>query len=230
MNRKTQDRIIKTVSDVVGKPVDIFIVDDHPLVRQALAQLIRQEEGLSICGEGGDIDGSLKAIAKAQPDVVILDLSLREGNGVRLIEELRLRHPRIRMLVLSMLDEDIYAERCLRAGAKGYVMKSVATQEVLLALRKVLAGYIAVHDRIASKLLSEMTIKKRRSAQGTSVLSNRELEIFELIGKGLSHKQIAEKVHRSIKTIHTHVQRIKAKLQLRGYRELVLHASKKMNE
>ncbi|MBI5640136.1 MAG: response regulator transcription factor [Nitrospirae bacterium] len=216
-------------STASNKQHGVFIVDDHPLVRQALVQLIRHERSLNVCGEAGDIDTSLKAIGETRPDIVIVDLSLGGGSGVRLIEELKLRRPDIAILVLSMLDEVIYAERCLRAGARGYVMKSEPPQQVIGALLKIVAGDIAVSDRIASALLSGLSSGRTQQNSSMGNLSNRELEVLQLLGQGLSPQQIAEKVHRSVKTVHTHMERMKKKLRLRDHRSLLLYAGRSLN-
>jgi DNA-binding NarL/FixJ family response regulator len=208
----------------------IFLVDDHPLVRQALAQLISQEPDLIAAGEAGDIDAGLKGIAQTKPDIVVADLSLNSCSGLRLIDEVHLRWPNIRVLVLSMHDEAIYAEPCLRAGASGYLMKSESPERVIDALRKIAAGKIAISDNEASKMLSSITRGSKDLSSAQTRFTNRELEIFQMLGQGLSPKDIAQKTHRSVKTIHTHLDRIKKKLHIQDHRQLLLHASRAVNE
>jgi len=220
----------RPIQRIDEKKRKIFLVDDHPLVRQALAQLISQEPDLTAVGEAGDIDAGLKGIAQTQPDIVVVDLSLNSCSGLRLIDELHLRWPNIRMLVLSMHDEAIYAEPCLRAGASGYLMKSEPPERVIDALRIIASGRIAISDKETNKMLSSITTGHKNQSSTQAQLTNRELEIFQLLGEGLSPKEIAHKTHRSVKTIHTHLDRIKKKLHIRDHRGLLLRASRIANE
>ncbi|MGC2062168.1 MAG: response regulator transcription factor [Thermodesulfovibrionales bacterium] len=208
----------------------IFLVDDHPLVRHALSQLINMEEDLMTCGEAGTIEAALAGLAQTEADVVIVDLSLDGGSGIRLIEEIQLRWPHMSILVVSMLDEATYAERCLRAGAKGYVMKKESPEQVILALWKVIRGDVAVSDRISTRLLSPVALKKKESETPMAILSNREVEVFQLLGQGIRPPQIAEKMCLSVKTVHTHIEHIKKKLCLPGLHELLVYASRWVTE
>jgi DNA-binding NarL/FixJ family response regulator len=208
-----------------SKPHRVLIVDDHPLVRDALCQLIDQQQDFVVCGEAESVEASLWVIAQTSPKIVIVDLILGAGNGIRLIEELHLRNPQISILVLSMMDESIYAERCLRAGAKGYIMKSEPALKVIEALQKVIAGNFYVSDEIADKMMHSITSKKSCSNTPLGTLTNRELEVLHLVGKGFSPQQIAECLHRSVKTVHAHMDHIKKKLYIRSYRELLVYAS-----
>lgn len=211
-------------ADLSGK-AKIFLVDDHPIVRQGLAELIEQEPDLSVCGEAESAPEALEAIATVKPDIAIVDISLPDASGLELIKEIKAGYADVLVLVLSMHDETLYAERVLRAGAKGYIMKEEATETVMLAIRKVLNGHIYLSERMAGRLLS-------RFADGTpetdgapiNRLSDRELEVFELIGRGLSTRRIAEKLHLSIKTIESHREHIKEKLKLGSSRELMRYA------
>jgi DNA-binding NarL/FixJ family response regulator len=207
------------------KPHRVLIVDDHPLVRDALCQLIDQQQDFVVCGEAENVEASLWVIAQTNPKIVIVDLILGAGNGIRLIEELHLRNPQISVLVLSMMDESIYAERCLRAGAKGYIMKSEPARKIIEALQRVIAGNFYVSDEIADKLNHRMTSKKSYSHAPLETLTNRELEVLHLVKKGFSPQQIAEYLHRSVKTVHAHMDHIKKKLHIRSYRELLVYAS-----
>ena len=203
----------------------VLIVDDHPIMRQGLAQLIAQEPGLTVCGEAEDAHGALQAIGQLQPDVAIVDIALKEGNGLELIKDIKIRYPKLAVLVLSMYDEAIYAERCLRAGARGYVTKAEASTKVIQALREVLRGGVYVSQQMASKML-------RKLVSGDSDLdvfpmdrlSDREFQVFELIGQGLQTREIAKKLSLSVKTVDAHRENIKKKLNLGSATELLIYA------
>ena len=203
----------------------VFVVDDHPLLRQGLALMINREPDLSVCGEAEEAQAAMKAIAAKKPDILIADISLNGPDGLDLLKTLRSLYPNLPVLVLSMHDESIYAERALRARANGYIMKQEATEKVLIAVRRILSGDIYLSDRMANKLLhqyitgSAVDLKSR-----LSTLSDRELEVFRLIGEARTTRQIAEKLHLSIKTVETYQAHIKDKLSLRSGRELVQHA------
>jgi DNA-binding NarL/FixJ family response regulator len=205
---------------LVGKR-RIFIVDDHPIVRQGLTQLLNSEPDLIISGQGEDVYKSLAAIRQDPPDMALVDVSLKDGDGIELIKELRGLMPDLPTLVLSMHDEQIYAERALRAGARGFVMKQEPPDTLLSAIRLVLKGGVYVSDRMRDSLL-------RRDAEGNVVhdelpmdrLTDRELEIFRMIGGGLSVKEIATKLILSTKTVEAHREHIKAKLGFRSSSEL----------
>jgi DNA-binding NarL/FixJ family response regulator len=211
------------VSEIRKKTV--FVVDDHPLLRQGLALLINREADLAVCGEAEEAKAAMKAIAARQPDILIADISLNGPDGLDLLKNIRALYPGLPVLILSMHDESIYAERALRARANGYIMKQEATEKVLVAVRRILGGDIYLSDRMANKLLHQYI-------SGTSVdlssqlsaLSDRELEVFRLIGEGRSTRQVAEKLQLSMKTVETYQAHIKTKLSLRSGRELVQHA------
>jgi DNA-binding NarL/FixJ family response regulator len=203
----------------------VFIVDDHPIVRQALSQLINQETGLTVCGDAETLPQALSRIGEAKPDLVIVDISLRGASGIELIKSLKTRYPDLSILVLSMHDESLFAERALRSGAMGYITKQEATEKVLTAIRRVLSGEIYLSEQMASRMLRKMVAG--RDEEGGSVLeclSNRELQVFELIGHGKATREIANDLHVSVKTVETHRARIKEKLQLKTAAELIQHA------
>jgi DNA-binding NarL/FixJ family response regulator len=203
----------------------VFIVDDHPLLRQGLALLINQEPDLIVRGEAEDAQAALKAIAAANPDILIADISLKGPDGLDLLKNLRASYPDLPVLILSMHDESIYAERALRARANGYIMKQEATEKVLVAIRRILGGDIYLSDRMANKLLHQYISGSSADLNSRlSALSDRELEVFRLIGEGRSTRQIAELLHLSMKTVETYQAHIKDKLSLRSGRELVQHA------
>lgn len=202
----------------------VIIVDDHPIVCQGLAQLINQESDLSVCRDAGDIPEALKAVKDYKPDAVIIDLSLGKSSGLRLIEELSGTYPKLSMLALSMHDENIYAERCLRAGARGYIMKKEPPEKIIIALRKILDREVYVSNDQEVKLLQKLINKTGTPASPLDVLSNRELEVFQFIGRGLKTREIAEQLHLSIKTIETYIEHIKKKMKFDNSRTLFLHA------
>jgi len=203
----------------------VFLVDDHPIVRQGLAQLIDNEPDLMVCGQGEDTFGSLRAIKIAKPDLCLVDVSLKDGDGIELIKELKAQMPDVPVLMLSMHDEQLYAERALRAGARGYIMKQEPPTIVLTALRKVLEGQVYVSDRMGATLLQRMVGGKNASATlPMDRLTDRELEIFRMIGGGDSVKQIADKLFLSTKTVEAHRSHIKEKLNLKSSAELLRFA------
>jgi len=203
----------------------VFLVDDHPIVRQGLTLLINQERDLTVCGEAEEMHSALQSIESAKPDIVVLDISLNGPDGLDLLKHLRSRHPKLPVLMLSIHDESIYAERTLRAGANGYIMKQEATDKVLIALRRILSNEIYVSDRIANNMLRHY-VRGDQGAQSSPVteLSDRELEIFRLIGQGHTTRQIANELHLSVKTVESYQAHIKEKLSLHSARELVQHA------
>ena len=191
----------------------VFIVDDHPLVREFLASLIDQQPDLTVCGQADDYRSALTGIASTQPDVAIVDLSLGERSGLDLIRDLKAAQPDVAVLVLSMHDEDLYAQRALRAGARGYLMKREATGNVIVAIRRVRRGGLAVSERV-SEALAEKLVRGAAAEAGSPVeaLSDRELEVFRLVGEGRTTRQIADALHLSFKTVQAYYARIKTKL------------------
>jgi DNA-binding NarL/FixJ family response regulator len=203
----------------------VFVVDDHPLLRQGLALLINREHDLVVCGESEEAHAAMRAIAEKKPDILIADISLNGPDGLDLLKNIRMLHPDLPVLILSMHDESIYAERALRARANGYIMKQEATEKVLVAVRRILSGDIYLSDRMANKLLHQYISGSHADMSSRlSTLSDRELEVFRLIGEARSTRQIAEKLHLSIKTVETYQAHIKEKLSLSSGRELVQHA------
>jgi DNA-binding NarL/FixJ family response regulator len=203
----------------------VFVVDDHPIVRQGLAQLINREPDLTVCGEAQEAASALHSISIEKPDILIVDISLVGPDGLELVKNIRLRYPSLPVLILSMHDESIYAERALRAGANGYIMKHEAAERVLGAVRQVLNHEVYVSERVASRLLHHYINGSPTAGQSPLAdLSDRELEVFRLIGEGHSTRAIAEELHLSIKTVESYQAHIKEKLSLKNGRELVQHA------
>ena len=197
----------------------ILIVDDHPLVRTGFAQLIGDCPDLEVCGEAGDMAEALRQIDVTGPDLAIIDLSLAGGSGLDLIERIKSRNKDILMLVASMHDETLYAERVLAAGARGYINKQEAQDSIIRAIRQVLSGKVYLSQQMTDRLLSGM-VDANGEKRDIDSLSNRELQVFELIGEGVSSSQIAEQLNLSIKTIETHQAHIKKKLGLGSAHEL----------
>jgi DNA-binding NarL/FixJ family response regulator len=203
----------------------VFVVDDHPLLRQGLAMLINRESDLMVCGEAEEAPTAMKALAAARPDIVIADISLNGPDGLDLLKNLRILYPDLPVLILSMHDESIYAERALRARANGYIMKQEATEKVLVAVRRILDGEIYLSYRMANRLLQQyMSGQTAETDSRLTALSDRELEVFRLIGDGLSTRRIAEVLHLSMKTVESYQAHLKEKLSLRTGRELMQHA------
>ena len=203
----------------------VLLVDDHPILRKGLAELINQEPDLLVCGEAEEAPKAFEAVGVLNPDVAVVDISLKGGNGLELIKNIKIDNAELPILVLSMHDEGLYAERALRAGAKGYIMKQEATENMLLAIRRVLKGEIYVSEKMGAKMLHQLVAG--RPDTGSSPLdrlSDRELEVFQLIGQGLGTRQIAEELHLSVKTIESYREHIKDKMKLKNATELVQHA------
>ncbi|MDR3700275.1 MAG: response regulator transcription factor [Candidatus Sulfopaludibacter sp.] len=208
-----------------ARKATVLLVDDHPIVRQGLTQLINQEPDLAVCGHAEDAASAFHAIAVHRPDIVVLDISLNGPDGLTVLKEMRMNDPVLPVLVLSMHDESLYAERALRAGANGYIMKQEATERVLEAIRRIRGGEVYVSDRIAKRLLRQVVSSP--SAAGKSpmeALSDRELTVFRLIGEGRGTREIADDLHVSVKTVESYQAHIKEKLSLSNGRELVQHA------
>jgi len=211
--------------NVTKNKARVLVVDDHPIVRQGLVQLINQEADLVVCGDAENAHKAIEAIKLLKPDVAVVDISLKSINGLELIKNIKVDHPKLPILVLSMHDEGLYAERALRAGAKGYIMKQEATENMLMAIRRVLKGEIYVSEKMGAKMLHQL-VDGRQDAGSSPLdrLSDRELEVFQLIGQGLGTRQIAEQLHLSVKTIESYREHIKEKMKLKNATELVQHA------
>jgi DNA-binding NarL/FixJ family response regulator len=207
------------------KPKRIFIVDDHPMMRQGLVQLIGAESDLSICGEAENAGSALDVIDSLKPDLVLADISLPGKNGLELIKDFHALLPGLPVLVISMHDESLYAERVLRAGGRGYIMKQEGGKKLMQAIRQVLAGKIYVSEKMSADIL-EIFSGRRAGAESSPLekLTDREFEVFQLLGEGKGTRDIAEKLHLSVKTVEAHRANIKAKLKLKSSPELIRHA------
>jgi DNA-binding NarL/FixJ family response regulator len=213
---KKQEEVIKQ---------KILLVDDHPITRQGVAALINQEENLAVCGEADSAAKAMDLIPLLKPDMAVVDISLKSTSGIELVKNLKVQFPRLPILMMSMHDESLYAERALRAGAKGYIMKQEASERILTAIHRVLSGELYLSDKIKEKMLHNL-VDKKKDGSGFSIdaLSDRELEVFQLIGNGFSTRQIAGRLHLSVKTIDSYREHLKVKLHLNSGSELVQHA------
>jgi DNA-binding NarL/FixJ family response regulator len=203
----------------------ILLVDDHPMTREGLAQLIDNQPDLKVCGEAGNAPEALEKIASLKPDIVLTDITLPGRNGLELIKDIQAMHPGVLVLVISMHDEVLYVERVLRAGGRGYIMKQEGGKKIAEAIRQVLNGHICVSEKMSAKILEIF------SGHGANVatspverLTDREFEVFQLIGQGIEAKQMADKLHLSTKTVEVHRANIKAKLKLNSMAELIRYA------
>ena len=205
----------------------VLIVDDHPVIRDGLTTIINHERDLNVCGQAEDAYIALKAVAELKPDIVVTDISLKSSDGIELTKNIKARHPRLPVIIFSVHDEFIYAERALLAGAKSYLMKDSLSENIVKAIRAVLKGEIFVSDAISKKFLHKVARDKADTAK-TPIenLSDREFEVFRLIGEGLKASQIANQLHLSIKTIETYRGRIKEKLNLDNAGELLQYSIK----
>jgi DNA-binding NarL/FixJ family response regulator len=202
----------------------VVIVDDHPIVREGMTLLINREPDLAVCADAEESNAAMEAIDNLRPDLAIVDISLPGRDGLELLKMIRAKNPQMPVLILSMHGEITYAERALRAGASGYIMKQEATEKVLVAIRRILNGQIYVSERIANRMLMHMAGARHGNRSPLDGLSDRELEVFRRMGQGQSTRQIAEELHLSVKTIETHQARLKEKLSLRSSRELVQYS------
>ena len=203
----------------------IYIIDDHPLLVKGLSELINAQPDLEVTGTTGEWTEALEAFKKKLPDIVILDVTLKNANGIEVLKNLKVHFPNIRVLMLSMHDENLYALRALKAGAQGYIMKAAATEKVVQAIRQILSGELYLSDVMAKKTMAQLVGRRKEpGASPLEDLSDRELEVFTMVGEGLTTRQIAEKLHLSVKTIETHKAHIKEKLNLQSATELVQHA------
>lgn len=207
------------------KGCKVLLVEDHPMFREHLGNLINRELGMAVCGEADNIRDAMRLIHETQPDIAIVDITLRGSSGLELIKDIKAQKLEVNVLVLSMHDEELYAERALRAGAKGYITKNEASTEVVRAIRSVLQGDVYASRRMTAKLLERLTRKRvAPDLAGMETLADRELEVFQMLGRGSSTREIAQSLGLGESTVETYRARIKEKLQLRSAAELYLRA------
>ena len=203
----------------------ILLVDDHPLVRERMAEIINQEPDLMVCGEAQDRAGALAAMAAHRPELAIIDLALKDSDGLELIKDIRLQWPNVLMLVVSMYEESLYAERVIRAGARGYVTKQEATRDILSAIRRVLSGRVYLNENVSARIIDRLADRSvPGAATPAEMLADRELQVFELLGRGLAVKEIARRLRIATKTVDTYRRRIREKLNLQTSSQLLQHA------
>jgi DNA-binding NarL/FixJ family response regulator len=218
--------MVGSKAQLLGKTARVMIVDDHPSVREGLGARINAQPDMAVCGEAAEVGEALRKIASLKPDVVIVDISLKSGDGLDLIKQLSARHKQIRTLVHSMYDESTYADRCLHAGAMGYVNKAACPSEVVKAVREVLAGDVYLSDDMSGKILRR-TVGGSEQAQADPIdtLTDRQLEVFRMVGDGLTTAEIANRLHISIHTVETHRENIKRKLDVHNVSALTQRAA-----
>lgn len=201
----------------------VLIVDDHPMVRERLAEILNREPGLNVCAEAEDRHEAIQQIEAKAPELAIIDLTLRNSDGLELIKDIHTRWPGLLMLVVSMHDESLYAERVIRAGARGYITKQEATRDIVLAVRTVIAGRIYLNQKISTQMIDAFT-STRITGPSVRLLADRELQVFELTGQGLNTRQISERLRIGVKTVETYRARIREKLKLKEPTDLLRHA------
>lgn len=199
----------------------VFLLDDHPIVRQGISEMINEESDMKICGEASNYQDAMQAVEKLKPDVILVDISLSGSSGLEFLKALKIQHPDVKSLILSMHDETLYAERALREGARGYIMKQEAIEKIMDAVRHVMKGQIYLSDQMMERILEKKYGGISVDASPVETLSDRELEVFRMIGEGTSTSSIAKQLHRSVKTIETYRARIKVKLNLKNNMELI---------
>ena len=202
----------------------LVLIDDHPIMRHGLAQLVRAEDGLDVVGEAGSAREGLEVVGRLKPDLAVIDLTLPDKNGLELVKDIRALHPTTHCLVLSMHDETLYGERALRAGARGYVMKEEAADNLVTAIHKVISGGLYISESLNARMLEQVTGSSRSKATGMDALTDRELEILALIGKGVATKVIAAQLSISARTVEAHRAHIKEKLSMTDGSALVRYA------
>ncbi len=209
-------------SETVARKSRIFLVDDHPLVREGLANLINGQDDLIVCGEAEDSAGAMAGIVKTRPDAALIDISLKNESGLELVKDLESQCPLVAIIVLSMHDEALYAERALRAGARGYVMKRETTKSVLASIRRVLQGGVYLSEQVVNSMARRLSSPRKTAASSpVERLSDRELEIFRLLGQGRTTSQIADDLHLSLKTVQAYCARAKEKFGVNSLGELL---------
>lgn len=214
----------KSLASAKGRQ-KLLIVDDHPMMREGLAQLINHEPDLTVCGEAGSANEALDLVEKLRPDFALVDISLPDKSGLELIKDLQALYPDLPVLVISMHDESLHAERALRAGARGYIMKQEGGGKMMEAIRQVLAGQIYVSQKMSARILEAFSGHRAKASRSPiECLTDREFEVFQLIGQGIGTRDIARRLKLSVKTIEVHRANIKQKMGLKGATELVRHA------
>lgn len=215
----------KPKASIVSDVAKILVVDDHPLVRRGLGELIASQPDLVVCGEAATAAEALNLVDQTAPDLVIIDLKLKQSSGIELIKQIKARYKSIKMLVASMHEEALFAERALHAGASGYINKEEAGEKVVEAIRQILQGKVYLSNEMTEHMLYQFAGRQQEPSENSlDKLSNREIEVFELVGQGMGTRQIAELLHLSVKTIETYRESVKRKLNLNTSSELIRRA------
>ena len=210
---------------VLDSKTRIMLVDDHPILREGVSQRINRESDMVVAAEAKDAHTALEMARSGKLDVAVVDIALEGSNGIELIKDFKVRYPDLPVVVLSMHDESLYAERALKAGARGYVMKNEDPSVLVQAIRHVLNGKVHLSERVTAKILNRMAGEQTtEKASPLDLLSDRELQVFDLIGQGFGTSEISTRLHLSVKTVATHRENIKRKLKLRGFTELIRYA------
>jgi DNA-binding NarL/FixJ family response regulator len=217
MKRKQEESTIRPKTRVL-------IVDDHPLYRESLAQFINREPDMEVCGQCGSASEALACLEAAKPDLMTVDISLKDSNGLDLIKSAKAQNDQVRIIALSMFDEGLYAERLLHVGARGYVMKEEAVAQILTAIRRVMDGKVHLSEAMTERMLMKKAEGVPENVTSIETLSDRELEVFQFIGEGVTSSEIAKRLHLSVKTVETYRANIKTKLHLKNNMELIRHA------
>jgi DNA-binding NarL/FixJ family response regulator len=204
--------------------IRVLLVDDHPVLRRGLTQMINAESDMLVCGEAEEAGKGFELVGTLNPDVAVIDISLKTGNGIELVKNVKARYPEMAMLVLSMYDESLYAERALRAGSRGYIMKEEASEQIIVAIRRVMSGEIFLSEKMKSRMIHQLATGSKAVISPLEQLTDRELQVFRLIGEGNSTRQIAAQLHLSVRTVEAYREYIKSKLNLKNATELVQHA------
>jgi DNA-binding NarL/FixJ family response regulator len=204
--------------------IRVLLVDDHPVLRRGLTQMINAEADMMVCGEAEEAGKGFELIGTLNPDVAVIDISLKTGNGIELVKNVKARYPEMAMLVLSMYDESLYAERALRAGSRGYIMKEEASEQIIVAIRRVMSGEIFLSEKMKSRMIHQLATGAKAVISPLEQLTDRELQVFRLIGEGHCTRQIAAQLHLSVRTVEAYREYIKSKLNLKNATELVQHA------
>lgn len=215
---------MKTSKRAAVRKTRLLLVDDHPMLREGLALLIGHEPDLEVCGQADTAHAALELIGSTQPDLALVDISLPDKNGLELIKDIQAMHPGTAVLVVSMHDESLYAERVLRAGGRGYIMKQEGGKKLMAAIRQVLSGQIYLSEKMSANILEVFSGGRGESSSPVGKLTDREFEVFQLIGGGLDVREIAERLHLSVKTVEVHRTNIKQKLKLRSVGDLIRQA------
>jgi len=217
--------VAEAQSTPVSNKLKVLLVDDHPITRQGMKALVNQQPNLEVCGEADNAAFAIELVGRLQPDLAIVDIALKTTNGIELTKNIKVHAPNLPVLIVSMHDEGLYAERALRAGAMGYLMKQEASEKIIAAIQRLLQGEIYLSDKIKEKMLHRFVNKKGEGMVfSIDTLSDREMEVFQLIGNGYSTRQIAQKLNLSSKTIDSYREHLKLKLNLESGAELVRHA------